>query len=416
MLDAMLAPGRIGDLVREDLLSATERAAGAIGRLDQALDNHPLLTAFLYRSRIEAVRRQAAIDGSSIDPWHLAAVIEGLRLRLPDYDGVRIVDRCLVIEAAQAALALHQWLVDPDFDQEGEVQAAERHLGDAVSLAGVGEATWSWLESGGRRAPMRAALTRLWKKRRLLRAPVPLTGPRSLRAEAPRGHSAWTAAFLEALADEATDFLELLRSLERHWLLARTRVPRQRSTSRAALAVDVMAATPLISATTLAQAIDMSIKGASEMLEKFVTAEIAVEVTHRSARRLFGLAGMTPIRDAVAAPRRPMPGRGRGRPRIEVPIDTPELAPAPLPPVARFERLPIHYAALEEAMAHCDRVLRDTRRRLQGSAGAHSPANHEHSVAMDGGVRGGLPEARRQFGDPDQGASEAVTWGEQQAL
>jgi hypothetical protein len=28
------------------------------------------------------VRRQAAVDGHAIDPWHLAAVLEGLRLRM----------------------------------------------------------------------------------------------------------------------------------------------------------------------------------------------------------------------------------------------------------------------------------------------------------------------------------------------
>ena len=415
MLNAISTAGASRPVVSEDLLSATERAANAIGRLDQALENHPLLPAFLYRIRIDAVRRQAAVDGSSIDPWHLAAVIEGLRLRLPDHDGVRIIDRCLVYEAAQSALGLHQWIVDPDFDQEGEVQAAERHLSGSVSLVGVGEAIWSWLQSGRRRAPMRAALTRFWNKRRLLRAPVPLTGPRSLRAEAPCGHSAWTVDFLEALAEEATDCLEQLRNLERLWRSARARAPRQRSTSRAALAVDVMAATPLISATTLAQAIDMSIKGASEMLERFVAAEIAVEVTHRSARRLFGLAGMAPIRDAVAAPRRPMRGRGRGRPRIELSIDNPEPVPASasLPPAARFDRPAIDYAALEEAMAHCDRVLRESRRRLQGITVAHSSANQEHSAAMDGGFRGGLPEARRNFVEPDQGASEPATWTQQ---
>src|SRR3954447_17129583 len=64
------------------LAGALERSSGAIARLDQALDGHPLLSAFLYRLRLEAVRRQAAVDGQLIDPWHLAAVLEGLRLRM----------------------------------------------------------------------------------------------------------------------------------------------------------------------------------------------------------------------------------------------------------------------------------------------------------------------------------------------
>ncbi|MGD0106836.1 MAG: hypothetical protein ABSC06_22780 [Rhodopila sp.] len=346
------------------LLGALEHASGAIARLDQALDNHPLRTAFLYRTRLEAVRRQAAVDGHGIDPWHLAAVLEGLRLRMDH--ALRIVDRGQIFEAARTALTLHQWIVEPDFDQEGEIQEAERHLANARGLVGVGEALWSWLDSGRTRPPVRGALVRFWTRNLLLRAPVPLTGPRALSAEAPHGRAGWIVAFLDALASEATDYREMLRSLERGWIAARARVPAQRSTSRAALAVDVIAATPLISATTLARVMGMSIKCTTELLDRFVATEIAVEVTHRSARRLFGLAEMAPMRAASSAPRRPVPGRGRGRPRSE---DLPEemVAPtAPPPPMSRFERPAIDYAALEAAMLECERVIRSTRRSLDG--------------------------------------------------
>ena len=157
------------------LLGALERASGAIARLDQALDNHPLRTAFLYRARLEAVRRQASVDGHGIDPWHLAAVLEGLRLRMDH--ALRIVDRGQIFEAARSALTLHQWIVEPDFDQEGEIQKAERHLANAAGLVGVGEALWSWLDSGRTRPPVRGALVRFWTKTassvRPSRSPVP---------------------------------------------------------------------------------------------------------------------------------------------------------------------------------------------------------------------------------------------------
>jgi hypothetical protein len=294
----------------------------------------------------------------------LAAVLEGLRLRMDH--ALRIVDRGQIFEAARTALTLHQWIVEPDFDQEGEIQEAERHLANARGLVGVGEALWSWLDSGRTRPPVRGALVRFWTRNLLLRAPVPLTGPRALSAEAPHGRAGWIVAFLDALASEATDYREMLRSLERGWIAARARVPAQRSTSRAALAVDVIAATPLISATTLARVMGMSIKCTTELLDRFVATEIAVEVTHRSARRLFGLAEMAPMRAASSAPRRPVPGRGRGRPRSE---DLPEemVAPtAPPPPMSRFERPAIDYAALEAAMLECERVIRSTRRSLDG--------------------------------------------------
>ena len=383
MLESLLRADRPAPAASDGkLLRALERASGAIARLDQALDNHPLRTAFLYRARLEAVRRQASVDGHGTDPWHLAAVLEGLRLRMDH--ALRIVDRGQIFEAARSALALHQWIVDPDFDQEGEIQDAERHLADAAGLVGVGEALWSWLDSGRTRPPIRGALVRFWTRNSLLRTPVPLTGPRALSAEAPHEREDWLVAFLEALASEATDYMEMLRSLERGWIAARARVPVQRSTSRATLAIDVMAATPLISATTLARSIGMSIKCAGELIERFVAEEIAVEVTHRSARRLFGLVGMAPVRDATMAPRRPLAGRGRGRPRAEEQSETDLAPPALLSPLTRFQRPPIDYAALEEAMAHCDQVIRETRRRLQGvAAGAYSPVAADERPSLD---------------------------------
>ena len=217
MLESLLRADRPAPVTSDGtLLGALERASGAIARLDQALDNHPLRTAFLYRARLEAVRRQASVDGHGIDPWHLAAVLEGLRLRMDH--ALRIVDRGQIFEAARSALTLHQWIVEPDFDQEGEIQEAERHLANASGLVGVGEALWSWLDSGRTRPPVRGALVRFWTKNRLLRAPVPLTGPRALSAEAPHGRADWMVAFLEALAGEATDYMEMLRSLERGWM------------------------------------------------------------------------------------------------------------------------------------------------------------------------------------------------------
>ncbi len=56
-----------------------------------ARQSPPLRTAFLYRARLKAVRRQTSVDRHGIDPWHLAALVEGLRLRMDH--ALRIVDR-----------------------------------------------------------------------------------------------------------------------------------------------------------------------------------------------------------------------------------------------------------------------------------------------------------------------------------
>jgi hypothetical protein len=349
------------------LAGALERAAAAFARLDQALQNHPLRAAFLYRVRLDAVRRQAAVDGQSIDPWHLAAVLEGLRLRM-DFS-LRIVDRGAIFEAARHALTLHQWMVGPDYDQEGEIHLAEQALATpsaaAAPLLAAAVATHAWLQDGGTRPPIRAALIRYWMTHRLLRAPVPITGPRALGADVPFAAELWIPAFLEALADEAADALQLLMSLERAWLAARAAVAGRRRTSRAAAAIDLLAAAPLLSATTLAAGLGMAVKNASALLDAFARENIVVEVTHRAKRRLFGLAGLAPLRHEVAPPRRPEPGRGPGRPPAVREEPPPPLPEGLLTPIARRA---IEYSDLEHAMAQADQVIRDTRRRLDAVA------------------------------------------------
>jgi hypothetical protein len=336
MLETLLRPAR-GITLDPELASALANAAQNFVRLDQALASHPLRSAFLHRVRLESVRRQSAVDGRAIDPWHLAAILEGLRLRM---DGaLRIIDRGAILDAARHALALHQWLVAPDFDQEGEVREAAADL--AANDAGtplLAAALWlhRWLSGGGRRAPARAALVRFWSGHRLLGVRVPLTGA-ALRADASCEPEAWVPLFLRAFGAEAMDAPQLLLDLERAWLTARRAVAGRRRHSRAAAAVDILAAAPVVSATSLAAGLGMAVKNASLLLEEFRGAGIAIEVTGRAKQRLFGLPGLAPLRDVVRPPYRPEPGRGRGRPRydgvLEAPADSPPLPLLPVSPV-----------------------------------------------------------------------------------
>jgi hypothetical protein len=360
------------------LATALAGAAAAVARLDEALAYHPLRPAFLYRVRLDAVRRQAAVDGQLIDPWHLAAVLEGLRLRM---DGaLRIIDRGVIFDAARHALTLHQWLTAPDFDAEGEVQRAEQHLAECLGpndtpMLAAGRGLHAWLEGGGARAPIRAAMIRFWTRHRLLRMPIPLTGAAALRAETPFERSAWQPAFLHALAAEALDGRQLLSDLERAWFEGRAAVAGRRRDSHAAAAVDLLAAVPLLSATTLAKGLDLAIKNAIRLLDDLVAAGVAVEVTHRSKRRLFGLKGMAPLAAVVRPPYRPAPGRGRGRP----PLIVEEPAPPPLeplPPLNPIEQRAFDYSDLEQSMAQLDLVLRETRRSLDVLRRGEEPARN----------------------------------------
>jgi len=139
----------------------------------------------------------------------------------------------------------------------------------------------------------------------------------------------------------------------------------RRRNSRAAMAIDVLAAAPLLSATTLAKAIGMSIRSATDLLEDFVNEGVVVEVTHRAKRRLFALRGLTPLRDEIAPPRRPLAGRPPGRPRLDRPEEEVlETASTPTPALSPVVRKAINYSDLETWMAHADAVIRQTRRNL----------------------------------------------------
>ena len=177
------------------------------------------------------------------------------------------------------------------------------------------------------------------------------------------------------LAEEATDERQLLAHLERAWQTARAAVAGRRRDSYAAAAVDILAATPLVSATSLAAGLGVAVKTAIRLLDELAAAGVAVEVTHRAKRRLFGLTLMAPPRDGVAAPRRPEPGRGRGRPPI-IPVDEESQGPPPpMPPLTPRERREFDYGDLEHWTHHLSQTLRKTRLALDALVCGQRQAN-----------------------------------------
>ncbi len=131
--------------------------------------------------------------------------------------------------------------------------------------------------------------------------------------------------------------------------------------------MDILAAAPLVSATSLAAGLGMAVKNAAELLEEFRRAGIAVEITHRSKRRLYGLTGVAPLREVVRPPDRPDPTRGRGRPRLDQPDDPADSVVLPMPPapLTPVDRRQFDYSDLEYWMAHMDQTIRHTRRVLR---------------------------------------------------
>ena len=202
--------------------------------------------------------------------------------------------------------------------------------------------------------------------------PCPLlTGAAALGADIPWARDDWIGHFLAALAEEAADGLAL-RLLERHWFAARTAVAGRRRDSHAAAAIDILAAAPLVSPTTLGQALDIATNNATRLLDGFVGLGIASEVSHRAKRRLYGLKYLTPLRDATAPPRRPLPGRHPGRPRTaSVGEDASgEVADigfplAPSPPLLPLERHKFDFSDIDRLLDLTDQAIRRTQRVLE---------------------------------------------------
>jgi hypothetical protein len=361
------------------LAAALEHAARAVARLDSALARHPLASAWAWRARLDAVRRQAMVDGRVIDPWHLAALIEGVRFRLGGSPA--LIDRGATFAAAHHAFALYRWFSGPDETQQAAIADAAACLdspaGEHAPVLGAALGVHAWLDRGGERPPLRAALAAYWVRRGVTPLPCPLlTGARALHAEIPRAREAWLGHFLAALAEEAEDGLALLATLERDWFAARRAVAGRRRDSRAAQAVDILAAAPLLSATSLGLGLGMATKNATHLLEGFVVLGIAREVTHRAKRRLYGLRHLAPLREAAGPPRRPLPGRRPGRPSgaslsavgaaSEDPAATAPLAPSPTLP--RLQREEFEFGELDRWLDLADQAIRRAQRVLEHHA------------------------------------------------
>jgi hypothetical protein len=214
------------------------------------------------------------------------------------------------------------------------------------------------------RPPIRGALGRFWTRQKLLRAHVPLAGAAALRTETPFDWAPGAPAFLQAVPAEAADAWQLLMDLERAWFAARAALAGRWRDSHAAAAVDVLATVPLISATSLAAGLGIAVKNAIRLLDCLVGASIAVEVTHRSKQRLFGLSAMASLAEAVRSPCRPEPGRGRGRPPTLAAEDDIADPPPPLPPLTPIKRRAFDYSEPEHCIAQQDLSIRHTKRAL----------------------------------------------------
>ena len=246
-----------------------------------------------------------------------------------------------------------------------------------------------WLAGQGSRPAIRAAVPLYLRDRGItIHALAAVTGGDALRA-GPDDPDGFTVRFLDAVRREAADGRDLLLTMEREWREARLRVDHRagaRSNSRLPAAVDLLAASPLLSISALAEALGCSVEGASRMLDALVQLEVAAEVTGRTgrgARRLYGLKRLLPIRAETTAVRRRARGGQRGRPKrvLTAPFaelaDEPEAAEVtpdaePVEP-ARLAAVSFDFDALDRLIAAADERTRGVRRLLDRIARGEKP-------------------------------------------
>lgn len=404
------------------LLICLERAALAVGRLDQALTAAPLRRAWIYRARVIAACRHTAIDGRRIDPFRLAAAIEGLRA--PAAPAAALFDRgqahlaevhALGLLDRMAAAADIRPVCDPGEGQGTEVAEEEEaresrrdvraaltflHAAAPTAPALIAAATGvrAGLQAGLPRDALRAATARYFADRGLTRLPLPLlAGADALRPDAPDEPQAATVDFLNAVRREAEEGLRLLSAMTGAWTAAHDALRRPertpgarklRADSALPRAVDALAAAPFLAPTQLARLSGGSLRGAGLLLAKLVDLGIAAEVTGRGSRRLYAMAALAPVREETAGPRRKVTGRKRGRPpddgravdtvKPTPPTDAPPrpILPPPLPPppAAGFD------ADMAALLADADRAVRQAQAalaRLAGPSGA-AASDPEH--------------------------------------
>jgi hypothetical protein len=220
---------------------ALERAALALGRLDAALEGHPLRPGWQFRTELDAARRCAAVDGHRVDPVQFAVVANGLTLDPEARHGSVALAWALEIRGALSSADWRRWgvsrglsvdalrgrrgrpLKSPDpaklrlrLTRERQARAAGlRELRAALGilraagrnrpvLLGAALGAHGWLDSGGSRNALRGALPLFLGQRSVSRTPLfGLTAAAALDVDAPVDRDRWIVRFLTALADEA---------------------------------------------------------------------------------------------------------------------------------------------------------------------------------------------------------------------
>lgn len=168
--------------------------------------------------------------------------------------------------------------------------------------------------------------------------PIPCLagGAKSLRLKFRPLDADWLAIF-RSLTVAATSGLERLDHLERLYRDAQRAVVREFRPGALPSLIALTMHRPIVSPQYVAQTLDLSIAGASKLLDRGVASGLLVEITRRRTWRVF-LAADLAITFGYASPK-------RGRPKLE---------PSPLPADRDLSDV---FDAFDDEMARIDRLL-----------------------------------------------------------
>lgn len=261
----------------------TDKALFALGRLSEALSGSGVATAWTARDRIEAVVRLVHADGLGIDRERVLRLSYDLPVgRRPNVGSDAHVLQIIGLLGGGAEGEVRDGALG---DEVREAEDAFRSGSDGVTPGTLLRSLWRWLAADRRPSVGHVAFIRGLAAAGLSPAPLGALARPSGRvrlAETP-----WVEESLERLADAADGARRELAALALAVAEWRQRLGPRRRHSRMDALVREVASMLVVTPTSAARRLGLSLRGASTMLEELAALGIVVEVTGRKSWKIF---------------------------------------------------------------------------------------------------------------------------------
>lgn len=325
---------RYGPDYSPKMVAAIAAATAAIARLDARICVSPVAKSWATRAAWSGYARALQLQSAEIE--EIDVFSWGCGLPLPQRPAIPshldLFDRFDEWRAALADEDRLHWrdrlptaIGDPA--TAGDHPPLIRALDTLRQLARIDHSIMAWL-----------SLPFALRDRGLAATPLPCLagGAKAFRMKPRPQEDDWLAV-LRALESAATNGLERLHSLERHYRDAQRAIAAKYRPGALPALLALSQHHPILSPQSASNLLSMSIAGASKLLDRAAATGLLVEITQRRSWRQF----LTP--DIAVAFGYARPKRGR-----------PEKEPPPLPATRELAEV---FDAFDEEMARIDRLL-----------------------------------------------------------